>query len=149
MKKWMVSLAAALFSFAAASAQDAVGLRAGAWWSGYNAEVSFQRAFSYDHRMELDLGLSSLSRTPVWFDLTGAFHWRGPIAGNLNWFVGPAASVRLSTEPRFALAAGAQGGVEYEFGLLPFQISLDFRPMWNVVGGSGFFGTGLGLRYML
>ena len=42
---------------------------------------------------------------------------------------------------------GGQLGFDYQFSA-PIQLSLDFRPMWNLFTNGGFnYGAALGIRY--
>ena len=49
----------------------------------------------------------------------------------------------------FALGVGAQVGLEYIFPSFPLQISLDWRPVFDIVPSTGFGwqSVGLGIRY--
>ena len=48
------------------------------------------------------------------------------------------------------LGVGAQADLEYVFDAIPLQISLDWKPIFTLVPGTGFGwqSFGLGIRYM-
>ena len=52
-------------------------------------------------------------------------------------------------ESNLGLGFLAQAGLEYNFQAIPFQITLDARPQWDVLGAASGFGYGiaLGIRY--
>jgi len=91
------------------------------------------------------------------------FDWVFNISGGWNWYVGPGAGIGFGfgrwwhdyNYIPFRLNVGAQIGVEYQFGI-PLNLSLDWRPMVNVLGfvrGNhyplwySFSGVALGVRY--
>ena len=151
MKRILMILVAVLAFTCIGYAQGAVGVRVGCL-SGISAEASFQSEFSYHHRLELDAGISNITKSPVWFNLTVAYHYRSYLLSRTNWFAGPALAARVSTDPHAGLAAGLQAGLEYELYILPLTISLDFRPMVNVLGPYAYhpyFDLGLSLRYLI
>ena len=47
------------------------------------------------------------------------------------------------------LGVGAQLGLEYFFDAVPLQLSLDWRPLFTLIPGTGFGWNsfGLGIRY--
>ncbi len=49
----------------------------------------------------------------------------------------------------FVLGVGAQLGLEYIFPSFPLQLSLDWKPLFTLVPGTGFGwqSFGLGIRY--
>jgi hypothetical protein len=46
--------------------------------------------------------------------------------------VGPGAQLGYCSNHGFGLSVGGQLGIEYKFSI-PLMISLDIRPLWNVV----------------
>lgn len=68
----------------------------------------------------------------------------------LTWYWGVGASVLLSSG---GIGVGALGaiGLDYSFGDIPLNISLDWMPHLYLIGGNGFEagGGGFSLRYIL
>lgn len=147
MKKVLLTLAALVAFTIGVSAQDGIGIRLGSSSSNFNTEASYQKMMNQDNRIELDLGGNfgvGLDYTYSDGILTGAYHWRFNIIENFGWFVGPAAGMGFWSEKHkddshlnqsgFSLNIGAQGGVEYYFDAIPLMVSLDSRPMINILG---------------
>lgn len=135
------------------NAQNAIGLRGG--WGG--TELSYQKGLG-SNRLELDLGWWGNNHDHWnYIYLCGVYQWTGTITGPLGWYAGVGANLGLFTgdaihNDNLGLALGVQGGLE--LGLddligIPFQLTLDVRPMWNFIGHNSGFGWGaaLGLRY--
>ena len=132
----------------------AIGLRLGGNGTTNGAEISYQHGMGSANRLELDLGFSS-SITHSRMYVAGIYHWNWNITDALNWYAGPGASVGFRTyenaENYVNIGIGGQVGIEYDFsGKAPILLSLDARPMWNLLGHSGGFGWGaaLGVRYI-
>jgi len=151
MKKLIVIVALMLGIAVAASAQPrALGLRGGAWAS----ELSYQHSLG-ENFLEVDLGW--------WYhgglNVAAAYDFSIAPLGPFNFYAGPAADVYTWTyadvdgnKSGLGLGVGAQIGIEYIFDEIPFQISLDWRPMFNFLrapgaGAFGYEGVALGLRY--
>ena len=144
------------FSYRAQIDANAIGLRFSGGGFGSGAEVSFQKNMGANNRLELDLGGYSRANYGG-FGLVGIYHWGWNIVDDLHWYVGPGAGVaffgnRLVNDSYLALSVGGQIGLEYDFRSLgvPLQASLDFRPMWTLLGnnnGNG-WSSGLGIRYL-
>ena len=146
------------FSFTAQSqdiSKNALGLRFGDN-DGFGAEISYQRGFSGNNRLELDLGWRSRNHVDA-FKLVGTYQWVWNIEGGFNWYAGAGAGIGswsydhngAKDDGTFALLAG-QIGIEYNFREAPIQLSLDFRP--ELYFGSDWdddFGPdiALGIRY--
>ena len=150
MKKFLLVLVAVFGLGLAANAQNWIGVR-GAFGSSSGAELSFQHGFNANNRLELDLGWSK-HQTYGFFNLSAVYQWMGGIAGNLGWFAGVGANAGIwngYSEGNFGLGFLAQAGLEYNFQAVPFQITLDFRPQWDVLGAASGFGYAgaLGIRY--
>lgn len=146
MKKLLVIAALMLGIAVAASAQPrALGVRAG--WGG---ELSYQHSLGGENFLEADLGWWNSG-----FTLAAAYDFSIAPVGPFNFYAGPAASVyswadAANQTSGFGLGIGAQLGLEYIFDAIPFQISLDWRPMFNIgyTGHPfGWEGLALGLRY--
>ena len=154
MKKVLLVLIAVLGLGFAASAQNWIGVR-GAFGSSSGAELSFQHGFNVNNRMELDLGWNTHRHDNVnygYFNLSAIYQWMGGIAGNFGWFAGLGANAGFwngYNDGKFGLGFLAQAGLEYNFQAVPFQITLDFRPQWDVLGAASGFGYAgaLGIRY--
>lgn len=149
MKKVILILVAVLGFGFAASAQNWIGVR-GAFGSSYGAELSYQHGFNANNRMELDLGWNTHDHYG-YYNLSAIYHWMGGIAGNLGWFAGVGANAGFwdGSDSKIGLGFLAQAGLEYNFQAVPFQITLDARPQWDVLGAASGFGYGvaLGIRY--
>lgn len=157
MKKTFVLIAMLVtFSFYSTAQvnPNAIGLRLGGG-SFNGAEISYQLGVSEANRFEFDLGFGSSehhSRTYV----TGIYHWTWNIVEGFNWYVGPGAAIGVfndnDEDAYINVSVGGQIGLEYDFNSLgaPILLSLDARPMWDLLGsnaGIG-WGTALGIRYI-
>jgi hypothetical protein len=120
--------------------------------------------FSYQHQ----LGDNMIDATAgLWIGYgymsVGAvaiYDWVFPInswkhAGAWNWYVGPGAGLGFilgkDINIPVSVSIGGQIGIEYQFKI-PLNLSLDYRPMINVLGFSdkvwgGFYSVALGVRY--
>lgn len=154
MKKLRVILIA-LFAMVVLStqAQDAIGLRF-AGGNGSSAEISYQKGMSDANRLQLDLGLN-LGSSYTGLGLTGTYQWTFGLADvdGLGWFVGPGATASLwsykDADNYFNIGLGGIIGIDYEFEAIPIQLSLDIRPMFNVIGYNGLYWDGaLAIRYV-
>jgi len=149
MKK-IIAIAVALFAFVAvASAQPrALGVRFGSasYAAGYGAELSYQHGLGTTNFLELDLGWSSVG-------INGTASWDYIIAdfgGGFDFYAGPGVNLGMyntADGTQFALGALAQVGFEYQFGTIPFNISLDWRPTFYVVPSTYFSATGVALAF--
>lgn len=146
-------------------ADNTVGLRLGDS-DGLGAEISYQKSFSRENRLELNLGWRD-SRAFSAFKLAGVYQWVMPLEGDFNWYYGFGGGLgNVDFEPRvrnnnpndieqvdgglFIFGAGNLG-IEYNFDF-PLVLSLDIRPEIGLVGYSEFsdnfdFDIGLGIRY--
>ncbi len=152
MKKVILTLVAILGLGFAVTAQtsNAIGVR-GAFGDKYGAELSYQQALGSNNRLEMDLGWYNAHDYGDYINLTGIYQWVWNIQGGLNWYAGLGANVGLWTgqnDDNIGVGFDGQIGIEYDFDI-PFQISLDARPQWDVLGASSGFGYGaaLGIRY--
>lgn len=132
---------------------NAIGLRLGGGDIN-GAEISYQNRLSNVNRLELDLGFGTNGNHDRIF-LAGIYHWVRNIDGGFNWFIGPGASVgyySYDNSDDINVAVGGQIGVEYDFQDmdLPLLLSLDARPMWDLLGDNTGLGWGvaLGIRYI-
>ena len=145
------------FTFSGLKAQinpHALGGRIEGGQSLVLAEASYQHAVGEKNRLEFDLGFGGNPRHTRMF-LSGIFHWHWNIKAGFNWYLGPGLGIglinqKLTTYLNYAVCG--QIGVEYNFMIhgTPLLISIDARPMWDVLGdyaGLG-VGTALGVRYV-
>ena len=145
MKKFIAFVAAALCFAAVASAQPkALGIRATA-----GAEISYQHNIGANF-MDLDLGFG-IGAANNWLTAVAVYDFNICPLGPLNFYAGPGAYIALwPAAENMPLNAGLVGqiGLEYTFPF-PLQLSLDWRPSFNFVGGFGFGWSGfaLGIRY--
>jgi opacity protein-like surface antigen len=164
MKKIILSAFMLVGLAFSAQAQDisknALGLRLGNN-DGFGGEVSYQRGFSKNNRLELDLGWRNSKNVDA-FKLVGLYQWVWDIDKGFNWYAGVGGGVGswrydqsgVSEHGTILLAAGDLG-IEYNFQEAPIQLSLDFRPefYFNNTGSNQFrensFGPdiALGIRY--
>ena len=160
MKKLFVTLLVMCAIVGATMAQPrAIGARL-----GYNLEFSYQHSLSGgDMMVDLTAGATNVWNGWAYADINAMFDWVFNIKGGWNWYVGPGVGVGFGFGHwwkeydyiPFRLNVGAQIGVEYQFGI-PLNLSLDWRPMVNVLGFGrgagygwyqGFYGVALGIRY--
>ncbi|MBR1869865.1 MAG: hypothetical protein IJ799_07365 [Bacteroidales bacterium] len=138
MKKIIVAIVSLLAVAAVASAQPrALGVRVG--WGG---ELSYQHSLG-ENFLEADLGWTAGS-----MNIACAYDFSIAPVGPFNFYAGPAADLWLVNEGGIGLGVGAQVGLEYEFDF-PLQLSLDWRPLFNIIPSTGFGwqSLALGIRY--
>ena len=138
MKK-LLTVLVALFAFVAlASAQPrAIGLRAG--WGG---EVSYQHTLGAENFLEVDAGWGAEA-----LSIGAAYDFTIAPVGPFSFYAGPAAHVWMGND--LVLGVGGQLGLEYFFETIPLQVSLDWKPVFTLIPGTGFGwqSFGLGIRY--
>jgi hypothetical protein len=150
MKKLLLVLVAVLGLSFAANAQNIGGRFGGG--KGYGAELSYQHYLG-SNRLELDLGFSH--NTDNYINLAAAYHWVFPIAGDFHWFIGPCVNTGHCRNHGFGLAAGVQGGAEWDPQNVPIQLSLDGRPLYDFLmdpacAYNGFgYGVAFSVRYRI
>lgn len=132
----------------------AIGLRFSPGF-GNSAEISYLHPLGNANRLEADMGLSTNG-----LFLTGVYQWvwdLSELADGFNWYAGVGGNIGLwngnSTSSLYksglSLGVAGQIGIEYNFNI-PLQLSLDYRPIINVIPtlGNGYFdGVALGVRY--
>ncbi|MCI2082411.1 MAG: porin family protein [Bacteroidales bacterium] len=154
MKKILLTLALLCAVMAAGNAQPrAIGVRL-----GYGADFSYQQSASRNNMWDITVG----GEGKVWDDTKGywlsasfMYDWVWNIQGGFNWYAGPGFGIGLGMgsysddEGTYAINVGGQIGIEYEFASLPLNLSLDYRPMYNVLGtnGDNLYYAALGIRY--
>lgn len=125
--------------------KNAIGVRIGNNDS-LGAEISYQRGFGDNNRLELDLGWRNRENNDV-VKLAGLYQWVFNLDKGFNWYVGAGGGIGSSNNNSFFFVAG-DIGIEYNFDA-PLLVSLDFRPEFGL---SDFeddlgFDIGLGIRY--
>jgi len=140
MKK-IFAVVVAVFAFVAlASAQPrALGVRVG--WGG---EISYQHTLGAENFLEVDAGWGANS-----VSIGAAYDFQIAPVGPFGFYAGPSAQVWMGGDDDFVLGVGAQVGLEYIFPSFPLQISLDWRPVFDLIPSTGFGwqSVGLGIRY--
>ena len=147
MKKLLLTFGIIMTIATTSLAQKAIGLRFGTQLaSSIGAELSYQHPLN-NNRLEIDFGaaggfsIGSDDYNSFSLSLTAAYQWKFNIVNGFNWYVGPAASGGLyfvhydKTFEGPTLGLGGQLGIEYDFSSkgVPLQISLDTRPMFNLL----------------
>lgn len=147
MKKHIILFFVLLGAFTVESqAQDysrAIGLR-----GGLGANVTYKQFVSSQSAFEV---LGGFYFGDVYGSVVFEVHndFRNPVRG-LTWYWGLGGSVLLASG---GIGVGGLGaiGLDYSFGDIPLNISLDWMPHIYIVGGRGFEagGGGFSLRYIL
>lgn len=170
MKKVLLALVAVFTMGMAANAQNSLGLRIET--DGSNGDLYFgSTELSFQHgmgakRVELDLGFGNhdySSYDYTHFCLTGVYQWTGNFVDNFGWYLGVGGQLGFwsydydndyfySDKSGAILSVAGQAGIEYNFQKVPLQLSLDWRPLMEIVGPSDGFdfhygNVGLGVRY--
>jgi hypothetical protein len=153
MKKTWIILAFLGLLGKSASSQQLIGIRGG-WFSG----VTYQHYLGADKALE---GILQWNRN--WVNITGLYEVHKDLSDvqGLKWYYGVGAHIGSFSyrqdHPVFGdrynsggiiLGADAIIGLEYFFEEIPFQISLDYKPMINLTGGGWLYNdAALALRY--
>lgn len=140
MKKFFAVVVAVFAFVALASAQPrALGVRVG--WGG---EISYQHTLGAENFLEVDAGWGANS-----VSIGAAYDFQIAPVGPFGFYAGPSAQVWMGGDNDFVLGVGAQVGLEYIFPSFPLQISLDWRPVFDLIPSTGFGwqSVGLGIRY--
>ena len=96
-------------------------------------------------------------------NITGLYEWHSPLGEveNFFWYIGGGGHIGFwdddsymkgdFTESYVALGIDGILGMEYTFEEIPLNISLDWKPTFNIVEYSGFWGDELALsaRYII
>lgn len=156
MKKLLITLITgfALLTVSAdtAKAQDYNNAIGGRFGSANG--VSFKTALKKGAMLEL-IGNVRSNRNTSYFNLTGLYEVYKPINGaqGLNFYYGGGATIGSYKVKGFDgevyLSANGVLGLDYKFNDLPFNISLDWVPAFQIKPDTGFWGgdLGLGLRF--
>jgi hypothetical protein len=157
MRKIILTLTLALLISSFANAQD--------YNNGVGLRLGFSNGLSVKHFISQRSALEGLLSTR-WrgFDITGLYemHNQAFDVERLNWYYGGGGHIGFwngdNTSGRWGVAGvnytviGIDGiiGIEYNFAEVPINISLDWKPAFNLTGYSGFWGDGgaLSIRYV-
>ena len=144
MKKILTILIAVLCFAAVANAQPkALGLRA-----TYGAELSYQHYAGGQKFWEFDAGIFDNL-----LDLVAIYDFSIAPVGPFNFYAGPGAFIAMwpgahHEDTHMNVGIAGQIGLEYTFDF-PLNISLDWRPCFNLMNGFAWapYGAALGIRY--
>ncbi|HOW10152.1 MAG TPA: hypothetical protein PLX08_10150 [Bacteroidales bacterium] len=157
MRKIVITLTLFIFFTLFASAQD--------YNTGVGLRLGFSNGLTVKHFLSQRSAVEGLLSTR-WhgFELTGLYevHDNAFDVDRLNWYFGGGAHVgfwngdytydRWGAEGKQYVIIGVDGilGIEYNFTEIPINISLDWKPSFNLTGYSGFWGDGgaLSIRYI-
>ncbi|WP_423129734.1 hypothetical protein [Gaoshiqia sp. Z1-71] len=155
MRKLIVVTIISFFAIFSASAQDyntGIGLRGG-FFSGLTVKHFLNQSHAFE-------GL--LSSRWHGLEITGLYeiHRQAFNAPRLNWYYGFGAHLGFYDGDRSSrfddgdnyVVIGADGilGIEYNFAEIPINLGLDWKPVINLVGDTGFWGDGaaISIRYI-
>jgi len=157
MRKIILTLTLVLFFTAFISAQD--------YNTGVGLRLGFSNGLSVKHFLSQRSAVEGLLSTR-WrgFELTGLYevHDNAFEVDRLNWYFGGGGHIGFwngdytynhwGDEGVNYTVIGIDGilGIEYNFSEFPINISLDWKPSFNLTGFSGFWGDGgaLSIRYI-
>lgn len=129
--------------------------------TGVGARLGFFNGLTVKHFLQEGRAAEGILSTR-WngFIITGLYEFQQqfPDVNNLEWFFGGGAHVGFWQSGRYpdggSTTANVFGldlilGVEYTFDEFPFSAGLDWKPAFNVVGDSSWWGDGvaLSIRY--
>jgi len=152
MKKYIIIGVVSFFSLTtfSQSYDNAVGLRGG-----------LASGITFKHMLGDKAGLEFIADSR-WrgFSLTGLYeiHAQAFNVDGLNWYYGLGAHVGsfrgnnrniYFTDDRTIVGIDGIIGIEYNITDIPINISLDYKPAFNIIGYSGFWGDNgaLSIRY--
>lgn len=155
MKKIILTLALVIFISAFASAQD--------YSTGVGLRLGFSNGLTVKHFLSQRSAVEGLLATR-WrgFEITGLFevHNQAFDVERLNWYYGFGGHIGFwngdnttwgDVGTNYTLI-GIDGilGIEYNFSEVPINVSLDWKPAFNLTGYTGFWGDGgaLSIRYI-
>ena len=152
MRKILLTFILALSILVMASAQDyrtGIGLRAG-----------LSNGLTLKHFVSSNAAFEALFSTRwAGFDITGLYelHNRAFDIVRLNWYYGGGAHIgsykgRDVPWGTSGVIIGIDGvlGIEYNFSEAPINLGIDWKPSFNIVGNSEFWGDGgaVSIRYI-
>lgn len=132
--------------------------------SAQDYKTAFGVRLGYDNGLTLKHFVSPsnafegiLSFSPNYFNLTGLYEYQKPFlnAPGLDWFVGAGAHLgsvytKKHSGGKLLLGIDLVGGIEYTFPSAPFNVSLDWKPSFNLTNSYNdywYAGLALSLRY--
>ncbi len=143
----IVTVSGLFTSLAAQDYKNAFGLRL-----GYDNGLTLKHFVSPANALE-----GILSFSPHYFQLTGLYEYQQPIANapGLDWFVGIGGHLgglhkRNHDHGHFLIGVDLIAGLEYTFPSAPFNISLDWKPAFNLNNSYNdywYAGLALSFRY--
>lgn len=144
----LILFSLAVVAVTAMAQPRAIGIRVGG-----NAELSYQHSMQGDNFIEADFGMYLFS--PTGMHLTGVYDFVFANIDNFNFYAGPGVSLGLVNhkvddriDTSFALGIAGQAGAEWQIGRIPLNVSLDWRPCWDFIGGRFMAGSvAIGARY--
>jgi hypothetical protein len=153
MKKVIITLSLFLFSISFIHAQD--------YQTGIGLRTGFYNGFTIKHFIADQTAVEGIITTR-WsgFLITGLMEFHRPFSvDRLQWYYGFGGHIGVwnnGKNPYFdnegGSAIGVDGilGIEYSFSEAPFNISLDWKPAFNLIGDTGFLADGgaLSIRYI-
>ena len=155
MKKLIITLTLVIVMVTAANAQDynnAIGIRGGLF-SGLTLKHFIGDRAALEALLETRW--SGLGVTGLYEIHANAFD-----VDRLNWYYGGGAHIgfyngsntKWGTANTSYSVIGIDGilGIEYNIPDIPINISLDYKPVFNIIGYTGFWGDGgaLSIRYI-
>jgi len=133
------------------NAQNAIGIRLGP----YNG-ITFKHAMGSANNLEVLL--STYSQDNSW-TLTGLYEWQQTLDGDFDWFIGLGGHIGHYDYNKYYynkdnyngnyFGADFIIGIEYNFPSVPFNVSADWKPVFNLGGYQryGYDGVALSIRY--
>lgn len=140
----IVGLTIGMFSVKAQDYKTAIGVR-----GGFSNGLTVKHFISESNSVE-----GILSTRWRGFNITGIYQFNNPLSeAGLNWYYGAGAHIGFwngssrynnpwFSEERNYTVIGVDGmiGIEYTFSSVPFNISFDYKPSFNLIGHTGFWG---------
>ncbi len=128
--------------------------------TGVGARMGFFNGLTVKHFLQEGRAVEGILSTR-WdgFIITGLYEFQQEFAdvNNLEWYFGGGAHIGFWQTGKYHFDGTAKSvfgldiilGVEYTFDEFPFSVSLDWKPAFNVVGDSNWWGDGaaLSIRY--
>lgn len=157
MKKVLISLTFALCITVIVSAQD--------YKTGIGFRGGFSNGLTLKHFVSQQAAVEGILSTR-WsgFEITGLYeiHKQAFDVERLNWYYGGGAHIGFYNGDNTKDSWGDPGenysilgidgilGIEYNIEEIPINISLDWKPVFNLAGYTGFWGDGgaLSIRYI-
>ncbi len=123
--------------------------------TGIGARLGFFSGLTVKHFLEEDRAVEGILATR-WkgFIITGLYKFQNdfPDVNNLEWYYGGGAHVGFWQSGNYYKSNGHSVfgfdlilGVEYTIDEIPFSASLDWKPAFNILGDSRWWGDGIAL----